>query len=59
MVWWQSGLTVNLRHDTLKIRLSHFETHACSRTLAAPTSDDRVIFDMAWEARPVELKGRS
>ncbi|MFB1487119.1 MULTISPECIES: hypothetical protein [unclassified Thiocapsa] len=26
-----------------------FETHTRSRTLAAPTADDRVIFDTAWD----------
>jgi DNA polymerase IV len=43
------------RHDarkgtvvTLKIRLHPFETHTRSRTLAAPTAEDRVIFDTAW-----------
>jgi hypothetical protein len=34
---------------TLAVRLAHFETHARSRPLAAPTSEHRVIFDTAWE----------
>jgi DNA polymerase-4 len=34
---------------TLKIRLHPFETHTRSRTLPAPTADDRVIFDTAWD----------
>jgi DNA polymerase-4 len=34
---------------TLKIRLHPFETHTRSRTLAASTADDRVIFDTAWD----------
>ncbi|CRI66645.1 DNA-directed DNA polymerase (fragment) [Thiocapsa sp. KS1] len=33
---------------TLKLRLRPFETHTRSRTLAAPTAEDRVIFDTAW-----------
>jgi DNA polymerase-4 len=40
----RKGTVVNL-----KIRLHPFETHTHSRTLPAPTADDRVIFDTAWD----------
>jgi DNA polymerase-4 len=41
---------------TLKIRLHPFETHTRSRTLAAPTADDRVIFDTAWDLYRADIQ---